>query len=249
MHLLIKLSENDSQSPLPQPVLTLSEACIHAARHSHSLILTKYFNGTLPVFGYFHAHYLFSSALALAMSSFVPVGSPSDMGGFETALEVLRSMSENGNLAAADFWQNLEQVNFCLEGYWGERERRRRGGGRGMGNVNAMAAIGPGDVSAASVQSPGSIGTGNSTAMGQETVVGTMQCGGNNPGTMVTSYPPIQSNRIPVHDASGGFTTAMAFLEPTMQDFLAQSDFDLGLLNPVDKFLNDAESLYTCHGL
>lgn len=113
LHLLIKLSENEppSPSPIPQPVLTLSEACIHAARHSHSLILTKYFNGTLPVFGYFHAHYLFSSALALAMSSFVPIGNPSDMGGFETALEVLRSMSENGNLAAADFWQNLEQAD------------------------------------------------------------------------------------------------------------------------------------------
>ena len=117
-----------------------------------------------------------------------------------------------------------------------------------MGNVNAMAAIGPGDVSAASVQSPGSIGTGNLTAMGQE-AVGTMQSGGTNTNMMVASYPTIQSNGIPLHDASGGFTTEMAFLEPTMQDFLAQSDFDLGLLNPVDTFLNDAESLYTCHGL
>jgi len=181
------------------------------------------------------------------MSSFVPVGNPSDMGGFETALEILRSMSENGNLAAADFWQNLEQVKFCLEGYWGERERRRRGGARGMGNANAMAAIGPGDVSAASVQSPGDGSMGASSSAMQSSV-GTVQ---SNAETVVnTPYPPIHNgNGVPLHDASGGFTTAMAFLEPTMQDFLAQSDFDLGLLNPVDTFLNDAESLYTCHGL
>lgn len=40
------------------------------------------------------------------------------------------------------------------------------------------------------------------------------------------------------------FTTAMAFLEPTMQDFLAQSDFDVGLVPhyPVDAlmFMDDA---------
>jgi hypothetical protein len=41
----------------------------------------------------------------------------------------------------------------------------------------------------------------------------------------------------------------MAFLEPTMQDFLAQSDIDLGLLHPVDAFFNEAENLYTCHEL
>lgn len=34
-----------------------------------------------------------------------------------------------------------------------------------------------------------------------------------------------------------------------MQDFLAQSDFDLGLLHSVDTFMNDTESMYTSHGL
>ncbi|KAJ5762163.1 uncharacterized protein N7511_005545 [Penicillium nucicola] len=93
-----------------QPVLTLSEACIHAARHSHSMILTRWINGTMPTFGYFHAHYLFSSALILAMSSFVPIGTPADMTCFDSALDLLRSMTENGNLAAAEFYHNLEQV-------------------------------------------------------------------------------------------------------------------------------------------
>jgi hypothetical protein len=51
----------------------------------------------------------------------------------------------------------------------------------------------------------------------------------------------------PARDTVSGYTTEMAFLEPTMQDFLAQSDIDLGLLHPVDTFLNEAENLYTCH--
>lgn len=206
-------------------MLTLSEACIHAARHSQSLILTKWFNGTLPVFGYFHAHYLFSAALALAMSSFVPVGSPGDLAGFETALEVLRLMSENGNLAAADFFLNLEQVKFCLDGY--------RGREKGMGKANATAAIGPGDVSVSSITevSPPAMQTPN---------IGTVESGATPDMVMNQAY--LDSNH------NEGFTTAMAFLEPTMQDFLEQSDIDLGLLNPVDTFMND-EVLYTCHGL
>lgn len=117
-----------------------------------------------------------------------------------------------------------------------------------MGIANAMAAIGPGDVSAASVQSPGEGSMGDASSSAIQSSVGTVQSSAD---TMVnTPYPPIHNgNGIPLHDAPGGFTTAMAFLEPTMQDFLAQSDFDLGMLNPVDTFLNDAESLYTCHGL
>lgn len=279
LHLLIKLSEAEAQpdsnteDTIPQPVLTLSEACIHAARHSHSLILTKWFNGTLPVFGYFHAHYLFSSALVLAMSSFAPVGSPSDMGGFETALEVLGLMSENGNLAAGEFFQNLVQVKLCLEGYREERLRKRYGGeGVMRGSVNALAAIGPGDVSASSVTTPASSsgieGQGQSQGQGPTTTRSVARTAtttvtadttpnmaiGHNPNSSAYHHTTLQNNNndpiSPLHDAnSGNFTTAMAFLEPTMQDFLTRSDIDLGLLNPVDTFMNDAESLYTLHGL
>lgn len=105
-----KIREN-----VPQAVVTLSEACIHAARHSHSLITEEWINGSLPMFGYFYAQYLFSSALILVISSLVPIGSPSDISSFETALEILRSMSEYGNLAAAEFHENLMRIKQCLE--------------------------------------------------------------------------------------------------------------------------------------
>ena len=167
------------------------------------------------------------------MSSFVPVGSPGDLAGFETALEVLRLMSENGNLAAAEFFLNLEQVKFCLDGY--------RGRERGMGKANATAAIGPGDVSASSITEA------SSPAM-QPPAIGTAESRAHPDMAMNQAYHVYSNHNDTIHDTSGGFTTAMAFLEPTMQDFLEQSDIDLGLLHPVDTFMND-EVLYTGHGL
>lgn len=229
LHLLITLRKNPKNvtvDSVSKPVLTLSEACIHAARHSHSMILTRWINGTMPTFGYFHAHYLFSSALILAMSSFVPIGNPSDMSGFDSALDLLRSMTENGNLAAAEFYHNLEQVKVCLDGYRGGRGRGsevvvqpmaapEQAAGLGLGPTLPVQGILPVMPESHELMGGGGSGQGMEHAVQRETMV--------------------------------GYTTEMAFLEPTMQDFLAQSDIDLGLLHPVDTFFNEAENLYTCH--
>lgn len=296
-----------------QPVLTLSEACIHAARHSHSMILTRWINGTMPTFGYFHAHYLFSSALILAMSSFVPIGNPNDMSCFDSALDLLRSMSENGNLAAAEFYHNLEQVKMCLDTYRGIPPRPRRndavssssstgsvaagiGGGSGSGigmnsgvginNAEKLPteftsnAIGnpPGAFPAMpslslSLSEPGAGGTSilpphhsHSNSTPTQTAAGAGAGAALTPGLSAENEhllsgsalapPPPSSTHttsepytFPARETISGYTTQMAFLEPTMQDFLAQSDIDLGLLHPVDTFLSEAENLYTCHEL
>lgn len=187
------------------------------------------------------------------MSSFVPVGSPSDMGGFETALEVLELMSENGNLAAAEFFQNLQQVKFCLVEY---REGRLRKGHVARGSINALAAIGPGDISAPPSVRPASSGgverqRGHEGVDLEERVTSSPNMVIGSPMDQQHQQHTMQNDQISsLQDvASGNVTTAMTFLEPTMQDFLTRSDFDLGLLNPVDTFMNDAESLYTLHGL
>lgn len=225
LHLLITLKtgpRSTSRDSVSKPVLTLSEACIHAARHSHSMILTRWINGTMPTFGYFHAHYLFSSALILAMSSFVPIGNPSDMAGFDSALDLLRSMTENGNLAAAEFYHNLEQVKVCLDAY--------RGGRRGVSSeapVPTTASAPPVSGLASTLPVPG--------------ILPVM------PENELLAGPGLEY--AVQRETMAGYTTEMAFLEPTMQDFLAQSDIDLGLLHPVDTFLNEAENLYTCHEL
>ncbi|GFF43806.1 uncharacterized transcriptional regulatory protein C3C7.04 [Aspergillus udagawae] len=247
LHLLIKVSESDTtptskDNTISQPVWTLGEACIHAARHSHSLILTRYINGSVPVFGYFHAHYLFSASLVLAMSSLLPIGSRNDLGAFETGLAVLQSMSENGNLAASEFYQNLEQVKYCLERYGDERRRKEA-------RANGAEALGPGNITASSAgptlphtdeTNPLQPGPGSIIRANNELEVNT------GPGYNGYGNP---APGISIHDAAVGFPTAMTFLEPTMQDFLAQSDFDLGLLHSVDTFMNDTESMYTSHGL
>ncbi|KAB8230634.1 hypothetical protein ETB97_010770 [Aspergillus alliaceus] len=248
LHLLMKLNEpgspNTSNESISQPVLTLGEACIHAARHSHSLILTKWINGSLPVFGYFHAHYLFSSALVLAMSSFLPIGSPSDLGAFESGLEVLRAMSENGNLAASEFYHNLEQVKHCLD----QRKPKEPKSSSATGRLSTASGSGP---AVPSTVIPTMSTAPQATAVPVASIIPAAEADliSNNPGYRQTQgNPNISPGNLTVPTMAGGFTTAMAFLEPTMQDFLAQSDFDLGLLHPVDTFMND-ESLYTCHGL
>ncbi|KGO65652.1 Major facilitator superfamily domain, general substrate transporter [Penicillium italicum] len=269
-------TESESQEvSVSQPVLTLSEACIHAARHSHSMILTRWINGSMPTFGYFHAHYLFSSALILAMSSFVPIGSPTDMTGFDSALDLLRSMTENGNLAAAEFYHNLEQVKVCLATYrvvrQGEGTAEVAAGGGVAPNTNANASGNA--LSGAGAGALALSGSSSDLAAATSPFLNTLPL---NPFISVSvsasaSIPlplqtptthdmlasattqPVHSHGIdpytyPLRDTVSGYTTEMAFLEPTMQDFLAQSDIDLGLLHPVDTFFNEAEILYTCHG-
>lgn len=281
LHLLITLrkdSANKASEPTPtpqdaavsQPVLTLSEACIHAARHSHSIILTRWINGTMPTFGYFHAHYLFSSALILAMSSFVPIGNPSDISGFDSALDLLRSMAENGNLAAAEFYHNLEQVKECLDAYRGTGQTRQR---QGYPDTNAYTNTnidGSALVPTANALAPGmTAGPGSAPGPGLDLSTlptpSALSSAPVPPGLLPTpsSGPMLESEplmgqpahgtesayALPMRDTVSGYTMEMAFLEPTMQDFLAQSDIDLGLLHPVDTFLSEAENLYTSHEL
>ncbi|KAJ5653678.1 transcriptional regulator family: Fungal Specific TF [Penicillium lividum] len=266
LHLLITLRKAEStgagREAVSQPVLTLSEACIHAARHSHSMILTRWINGTMPTFGYFHAHYLFSSALILAMSSFVPIGNPNDMSGFDSALDLLRSMTENGNLAAAEFYHNLEQVKVCLDAYRGNTpggQRRQEGLLESNSNsinlgpsTNGVAAPTPAPAPGSSSGSGPDLSLAASSATLPSVLssepAAPMVSNGN---FMLTgqSHGDADAYALPARDTISGYTTEMAFLEPTMQDFLAQSDIDLGLLHPVDTFLNEAENLYTCHEL
>jgi hypothetical protein len=247
------------------------------------MILTRWINGTMPTFGYFHAHYLFSSALILAMSSFVPSGTPADMTGFDSALDLLRSMTENGNLAAAEFYHNLEQVKVCLDSFRGVSIGRNEGnnndtqpdmaaagstGGGGSGGVAPPHTLGhaPGLARAApasvcrSGKIPSLISSVAATPSGLHalpttapTPLGTISSA--TPNELLATHVQTGHSQaadlysFPARDTVTGYTTEMAFLEPTMQDFLAQSDIDLGLLHPVDAFFNEAENLYTCHEL
>ncbi|KAJ5707891.1 hypothetical protein N7488_007692 [Penicillium malachiteum] len=106
-----------------QTLKTLSDACIHAARHTHSLIVEEWTNGTLPVLGYFYAHYLFSCALIMVVSSQINKTNQSDFALFETSFEILRAMSDHGNLAATEFYDNLACIRRYLDKKHGSRTR------------------------------------------------------------------------------------------------------------------------------
>ncbi|KZF24914.1 putative C6 transcription factor [Xylona heveae TC161] len=224
LHALILQTKTAASNERPaesisQAVLTLAEACIHAARHTHSLIVEEWVNGSLSMFGYFYAHYLFSSALVLAMSSLLAAKNKHDIGGFETSIEILRSMSDNGNLSAKEFYVNLEQVKLCLDSQSiqdannGSQQRRQNN------EANMLMPDRP--------------------AMPPMVVPASMQNQSMLPAPSGSQGLSLSSNTF------AGFTTEMAFLEPTMQDFLAQSDMDLGLLNPVDMSTSDPGTLWT----
>ncbi|KAL4898125.1 fungal-specific transcription factor [Aspergillus ambiguus] len=188
LHALFQLrGPNKGHEELPQPVITLSEACIHASRHSHALIVDEWVNGSVPMYGYFYAQYLFSSAVILVISGILPsIGLYTDMESLETTIAILQRMSEHGNLAAMEFYENLKRLKQCLP-------------------EESLAFDADQNRVASSQTKPHapSISTNQPTLENHN---------GNNSHTV-------------------GFTTEMAFLEPTMQDFLTGSD-DMGLVDP-----------------
>lgn len=120
LHALIKVKslipgDDDTHVNIRQTLRALSDACIHAARHSHALIVEEWTNGSLPIFGYFYAHYLFSAALVMVISSQIYPENGHDFLLFEAAFEILRVMSDHGNLAATEFHDNLACIQQCLD--------------------------------------------------------------------------------------------------------------------------------------
>lgn len=95
---------------------TLVETCLHTARHSNELLTQLWIDGTLSVFGYFDAQYLFSSAVILAISSISDVGCE-DNDSFESAAQLLQTMADSGNLSAIEFCGHLAQVRSAIDTY------------------------------------------------------------------------------------------------------------------------------------
>ncbi|OOF99212.1 hypothetical protein ASPCADRAFT_163270 [Aspergillus carbonarius ITEM 5010] len=196
----LHLQFNQSSDDLPQPVITLSEACIHAARHSHTLMIEEWVNGSLPMYGYFYAQYLFSSCIALVISGLLPsIGNPADLESLETATEILHRMSDHGNLAATEFYENLKRVKQALP-------------------TNAESIIDDhGSCSLSQKQSLGSV----AAAAGDRVI---------DPHTIGT-LPAM------------GYTTEMAFLEPTMQDFLGRPENEMDFIHPYDLLIDDSATI------
>lgn len=137
--------------------------------------------------------------MALVISSLLgsSLGNSSDIEALETAMEILRRMTDHGNLAAAEFYENLVRIRGVL----------RNGAGTETGYSY-------------------SDGT-EDHARNDDDVYD------SSPAVVVPNLPDLPD--ISTSTAPGpGFTTEMAFLEPTMQDFLGQTRSEMDLVQPED---------------
>ncbi|KGO54610.1 Major facilitator superfamily domain, general substrate transporter [Penicillium expansum] len=109
----VKLAKITGQIPPPRvfspTTLALAESCVQAARASNSILSKLFVEGSLASFGYFDAHYLFSSTLILVMSAVMdPNVGMSDAVSY--AFTILRAMKEDGNLPSFDYYERLQRT-------------------------------------------------------------------------------------------------------------------------------------------
>ncbi|KAJ5086503.1 hypothetical protein NUU61_007810 [Penicillium alfredii] len=217
-------NQNTPQTQI-QILKTLSDACIHAARYNHSLIVAEWTNGSLPIMGYFYAHYLFSAALVMVLSSQILSENQSDYALFETAFEILRAMRAHGNLAATEFYDNLECVQQCLDKTQPPHVIPSAKRGSNAGNPL------PGESSQIQDQHPNDalpVLTGQAAQRASEVgLSGGLALPGTNSG------------------ASGTFGNEMVFLDESMEQFLAQPDVDFGPLDLSGVQIGVADAVYS----
>ncbi|CAI7587813.1 unnamed protein product [Penicillium glandicola] len=106
------LSATSAEAPpgvFSPTTLALAESCVQAARASNSILSKLFVEGSLASFGYFDAHYLFSSTLILVMSAVMdPNVGMSDAVSY--AFTILRAMKEDGNLPSFDYYERLQRT-------------------------------------------------------------------------------------------------------------------------------------------
>lgn len=68
------------------------------------------------IFDYFYTQYLFSAATNLALSSLLgSTQSQSDGDNFNTAVDIIRQLSQSGNFAAKEFCEHLDAMEESME--------------------------------------------------------------------------------------------------------------------------------------
>lgn len=100
--------------PLTGTLKTLAEACVSAARTSNTIFSYLFVENSLAIRGYFDAHHLFASTLVLIISASISPNA-SDSDSVQTAFQLMKLMKENGNVAAANYFPRLQQIQdaFC----------------------------------------------------------------------------------------------------------------------------------------
>ncbi|KAH9899054.1 fungal-specific transcription factor domain-containing protein [Xylariomycetidae sp. FL2044] len=100
--------------PLSPMTIALSEACIYAARATSNLLGQLWADGDIATFGYFDAHYLFSSTVVLMMSHALRPNSD-DNDAITLSCALLQSMVDDGNVPAREFHERLALLRKDVE--------------------------------------------------------------------------------------------------------------------------------------
>lgn len=123
-------------------ILALSEACIQCARRSYRVLADSWITGFFPTFDYTYTQYLFSSATILAISSLLSAGgeatgtgttatatssgtTSADSDDFESAIEILQQLEQNGSYTAAEFMRHAEATKLFLKAAKQDRQINR----------------------------------------------------------------------------------------------------------------------------
>ncbi|CAJ2506730.1 Uu.00g079160.m01.CDS01 [Anthostomella pinea] len=100
------LGSGQPNKPLSAMTVALSEACIYAARASANLLGQLWADGNVATFGYFDAHYIFSSVVVLMMSDALRTND-ADNDAITLSWALLQSMVDDGNMPAREFHERL----------------------------------------------------------------------------------------------------------------------------------------------
>ncbi len=139
-------SASSSTKPLSPMTVALSEACICAARATANLLGQLWADGSIATFGFFDAHYAFSSTVVLIMSTLllgdgdgdydgsgggggVGVGNAAAAAGDREAVALsralLQSMVDDGNLPAREFHGRLEVLQRDIDEYLEQQQQQQ----------------------------------------------------------------------------------------------------------------------------
>lgn len=117
--------------------MALADACIHAARSSNGLLTQLWIDAGMAIYGYFDAHYLFSSTIILMMSSILGTNnSDADREAVDTASDIMESIVKDGNLPAAGFYEHFLEIRKVILEF-----ADRSTSGNGNGSAQAMEHI------------------------------------------------------------------------------------------------------------
>lgn len=110
-----RLTQPPAESQIPEAAHALADTCVKCARHSCSLLIESWTNGSLMMFDYFDTQYMFSAATILALSiSRDKSTSSSDRDRLECLEQFLSQLKSSGNFAAAEFHQHISAITSLL---------------------------------------------------------------------------------------------------------------------------------------